>query len=214
MWPLLGCSIVAVAIALERSLVFLWRGGFYAGFVNQLKARLDEGDSRAMEWLARRSTPLANVALKYLHTEEQSPAGRQEAVAQEASYQLTLLESRLHWLSMIGGLAPMLGLMGTVMGLVEAFQQIETMGGQVQPGDLAAGIWKALLTTVFGLAVALPALAVYHFLEHRVGAMQIQMQWLTVQLNQWRGHEPVPEIHEPEPATPPVEEDAPVVSGE
>ena len=109
-------------------------------------------------------------------------------MAREASIQLSMMERRVHWLSVIGSLTPMIGLLGTVLGLVQAFKQIESLGGQVQPGDLAAGIWTALLTTVFGLSVALPTLAVYHFLEHRVGAVQLQLQWLTVTLNEWFGH--------------------------
>ena len=64
----------------------------------------------------------------------------------------------------------MIGLLGTVIGLVEAFYQIEQQGGQVQPGDLASGIWTALLTTVFGLVVALPTLAAYHFLDNQIAA--------------------------------------------
>ena len=81
----------------------------------------------------------------------------------------------------------MIGLLGTVIGLVDAFQQIELAGGQVQPSDLAAGIWKALLTTVFGLIVALPTLAVYHAFDSRVGSLALQMQWLVAHLNEWTG---------------------------
>jgi biopolymer transport protein ExbB len=79
----------------------------------------------------------------------------------------------------------MIGLLGTVWGLVDAFHQIESQGGNVQPSDLASGIWQALLTTVFGLIVALPTLAIYHFLDNRVAAITLQMEWLVAELNCW-----------------------------
>ena len=72
-----------------------------------------------------------------------------------------------------------------VEGFTEPFQQIELAGGQVQPSDLAAGIWKALLTTVFGLIVALPTLAIFHLFDSRVGSLALQMQWLVAHLNEW-----------------------------
>ena len=70
-------------------------------------------------------------------------------------------------------------------GLVGAFHQIELKGGQVQPGDLASGIWSALLTTVCGLTIALPCLAAYHLLQSVAGRAALQMQWITSQLDEW-----------------------------
>jgi biopolymer transport protein ExbB len=110
---------------------------------------------------------------------------RQEIVQREASEQLVRLEKRLNWLAIIGQLSPMLGLLGTVTGLVTAFWQIEVRAGQVQPADLAAGIWEALLTTVFGLVIALPTIAVHHFFDRRVGLAECQMQWLVAYLDEW-----------------------------
>jgi biopolymer transport protein ExbB len=190
-WPLLACSVLAVGVALERILVFFWRGTSYPRFVARLKEALaDGGVSGARQMLGAERSPLARVAEAYLE-HERSPNGlREEIVAREASMRLSDLERRVHWLSVIGSLAPMIGLLGTVLGLVQAFKQIESLGGQVQPGDLAEGIWTALLTTVFGLSVALPSLAIYHFLENRVGAIHLQMQWLTATLNEWFGHAP------------------------
>ena len=192
MWPLLAGSVLSVAVSVERIIVLLWRRYPYEALSEHLQASLRSGGVPAARQMLRRiRSPLARVADAYLVHERAPAALRQEIVAKEASYQLTLMEKRLHWLSVIGSLAPMLGLLGTVWGLVEAFHQIELLGGQVQPADLASGIWRALLTTVFGLVVALPSLAVYHLLEQHVGAVQLQMQWLVASLNQWLGHEPV-----------------------
>jgi len=186
MYPLLLCSVVAACIALERLLMFSLRSGSFNQLIRQLQSRLkrDTAD-QTKGWLSNQRNPLAHVAYTYLDHCKSTPELREEVVGREASRQLTLLERRTHWLAMIGHLAPMLGLLGTVWGLVDAFHQIEALGGQVQPGNLAAGIWKALLTTVFGLIVALPTLAIYHFLDNRCGIIALQMQWLIAHLNEW-----------------------------
>lgn len=186
MYPLLLCSVVAACIALERLLMFSLRSGSFNQLIKQLQDRLKRQPlDQTKGWLSNRRNPLAHVAYTFLDHRKSDPGLREEVVGREASRQLTLLERRTHWLAMIGHLAPMLGLLGTVWGLVDAFHQIESLGGQVQPGNLAAGIWKALLTTVFGLIVALPTLAIYHFLDNRCGATALQMQWLIAYLNEW-----------------------------
>ena len=186
MWPLLACSVLAVAVAVERMIVFWWQYYPYERMTEEFQRVLQNGGvDQARTWLSCVRNPLARIADVYLQHESLPAGQRQELAAREASYRLTMLEKRLHWLSVIGSLAPMLGLLGTVWGLVEAFHQIELLGGQIQPGDLAAGIWKALLTTVFGLVVALPSLAVYHLLEQHVGAIQLQMQWWITSLQHW-----------------------------
>lgn len=186
MYPLLGCSIVAVCVAVERLAVFLYRAGTYEQLSRNLKQRLaSQHPDEVHQWLASRRSPLARVATSFLEHRKRPAPLREQLVTQEASQQVTRMEKRLHWLSVIGHLAPMIGLLGTVWGLVEAFHQIESQGGNVQPGHLASGIWKALLTTVFGLVVALPTLAAYHFLDNRVSGVTIRMQWLLAELNGW-----------------------------
>lgn len=162
------------------------RSGSFNRLLKQLQSRLKRDTiDQTKGWLSKQRNPLAHVAYTYLDHHESDRELREEVVGREASRQLTLLERRTHWLAMIGHLAPMIGLLGTVWGLVDAFHEIESLGGQVQPGNLAAGIWKALLTTVFGLLVALPTLAIYHFLDNRCGTTTLQMQWLVAYLNEW-----------------------------
>ncbi|MEE2989286.1 MAG: MotA/TolQ/ExbB proton channel family protein [Planctomycetota bacterium] len=186
MYPLLACSIVAVCVAVERIIVFLFRAGSYRQLSDQLGHRLENNSVEDVRsWLQQRRTPLAGVADCYLEHLGRSVQLRGELVGKQASQQITLLERRISWLSVIGHLAPMIGLLGTVWGLVDAFHQIESQGGNVQPSDLASGIWQALLTTVFGLIVALPTLAIYHFLDNRVAAITLQMEWLVAELNCW-----------------------------
>ncbi|PIQ82064.1 MAG: hypothetical protein COV76_05605 [Candidatus Omnitrophica bacterium CG11_big_fil_rev_8_21_14_0_20_64_10] len=82
-------------------------------------------------------------------------------------------------LGTIAHLSPLLGLLGTVTGLVKSFQTIQlkaVSAAPVNPADLAGGIWEALLTTVFGLAVAIPAYALYNYFAHRVNLLNRQME--------------------------------------
>lgn len=186
MWPILGCSIIGLAIAVERIAVFLWYSTPFNGLVRSIEQRVRRGDLVAAEQVAAaRHGPTARAAETYLKHLELTPEARDDIVGRVVSQSVSVLETRLHWLSIIGVLAPMLGLLGTVAGLVEAFNNIERAGGQVQPKDLASGIWAALLTTVFGLIVALPSLAVYHFLENRVNTVLLQCQWIVSHLNEW-----------------------------
>jgi biopolymer transport protein ExbB len=186
MWPLLLCSVLALAVAVERLMLFLWWTTPYEAFLQRLQATLSKGNREATRRMLRECrSPLARVAEAYLAHLRAPAARREESVARDASYRITQLERRLNWLSVIGHLAPMIGLLGTVVGLVDAFHQIELLGGQVQPSHLASGIWAALLTTVFGLSVALPTLAVHHFLDHRAATVALQMQWLVAHLNEW-----------------------------
>ena len=78
-------------------------------------------------------------------------------------------------LEVIASLAPLLGLFGTVLGMIEAFRQLEAAGNQVNPAILSGGIWQALLTTAVGLAVAMPVVAVLNWLERRVDALAHEM---------------------------------------
>ena len=193
MWPLLLLSVVALAVALERGVVFYWLRTRFGGFVEQLRAPVQAGRVvEARQVAARCRHPVARVAQSYLDHLSDPDALRGEIVARVASQSMAVVERRLSWLSTIGHLAPMLGLLGTVTGLISAFHRIEVHAGHVQPADLASGIWEALLTTVFGLVIALPTLAIHHYFDQRAGAIALEMQWIVAYLNEWLGKCPAP----------------------
>ena len=95
------------------------------------------------------------------------------------------VEGRLRGLAAITHIAPLLGLLGTVTGLVSAFHRIELFGGQVQPGDLAGGIWEALLSTVLGLLIAIPCMAAYHNFESKADRIARRMQTIVSELDEF-----------------------------
>jgi biopolymer transport protein ExbB len=189
MWPLLLMSIVALAVVVERGVVFFWFTRLrFSAFLTVLEPLVRDGKvDQARTLAASAKHPMAVVTATYLAHASTDPVLRGEIVGREASMQLTALGRRLHLLSAVGHLAPMLGLLGTVTGLVTAFWQIELKAGQVHPSDLASGIWEALLTTVFGLCIAIPTLAVYHLLDQRLGGIEVQIRWIVAYLDEWCG---------------------------
>jgi biopolymer transport protein ExbB len=93
--------------------------------------------------------------------------------------EIRTLERHIDWLATIAGAAPLLGFLGTVTGMVKAFQVIEKMGGPVNPSMLAAGIWEALITTVFGLSIAIPCVFAYNYFVNRIENIVLDVEAAT-----------------------------------
>lgn len=166
MWVLLGFSVVATAVVMDRTLFYLRCGlgsdGWFERFLAEMRAgRVETGLGMA----ARSRHPVARVAEEYLRNLHRPAKIRRDNVIRRGTLVMEDVERRLRLLAAVAHLAPLVGLLGTVTGMVTAFAQIQALQGAVQPADLAGGIWEALLTTVFGLLVALPSMAAYHGLE-------------------------------------------------
>lgn len=177
---LLGLSVVALAVILLK----LWQ--FHAvriGRRRPLEAALAEirarRPGRARALLAGERNPIARVMEVAVNAPEAS--GREEALLREevqrvGARELEILRSHFRTLEVIGTLSPLLGLFGTVLGMIEAFRQLETAGSRVDPAILSGGIWEALLTTAIGLAVAIPAVAALNWLERKVERLRHDME--------------------------------------
>lgn len=164
MWPILGCSVAAMAASIAK----LWQ---YAQLSRQLLADPAE--------LATK--PPAVLAELYAATRQ----GCEERLGLAEAEVVRRLEAGLGLLSAITTMAPLLGLTGTVTGMIEAFQTISTQTGRVAPVLLAGGIWEALLTTAAGLLVAIPTFAVHYLLEARLDVLlarckAIGLEWKKV----------------------------------
>lgn len=105
-----------------------------------------------------------------------------EEVLRYGSDALFQLRRGLRPLEVIGSLAPLLGLLGTVLGMISAFQQLEAAGNKVNPAILSGGIWEALLTTAAGLCIAIPVVAILNWLERRVDHLAHEMDNLVTQI--------------------------------
>jgi biopolymer transport protein ExbB len=187
MWPLFICSVVGFAIILERSIFFVRLRFNYRVFVRVLKELLSAGKvSEAITICRKHPHPVSRISELYLkHLKYDSM--REQLLKREGSFALERVESRLRALAAITHIAPLLGLLGTVLGLVAAFHQIEVLGGQAQPADLAGGIWEALTTTVFGLLIAIPCMAAYHGFESVADRIARRMQFVVSELDEYFG---------------------------
>lgn len=187
MWPLLLCSIIGTAIMIERAIYF-WRIRLdYETFLSELKQFLSKRKLKeAVKVCKAKANPIPKIVVQYLNNLKQDEL-RNEIIKREGSLALEKVETRLRALAALTHIAPLLGLLGTVTGLVTAFHQIELLGGQVNPGDLASGIWEALITTVFGLVIAIPCMAAYHGFENEADRIARRMQFVVMELNEFFG---------------------------
>lgn len=190
MWPLLLCSVAGLAIIVDRCIAY-WRiRTDFGDFCDELSRRVLSGEGSvdaAIAYCRRKGHPVASVARVYLENLEQKDALRVDLIKRRGSMELEQVEKRLRILSSIAHLAPLMGLLGTVMGMVAAFAQIDLNEGAVQAGDLASGIWMALLTTVFGLTIAIPCMASFHAFEGYADKVSRQMQFIVTSLDEWFG---------------------------
>jgi biopolymer transport protein ExbB len=123
----------------------------------------------AREALARADDPLARLALRAMAASAHTGELRDRLHA-EAEVELARAESGLRFLDVVAQVAPLLGLFGTVLGMIEAFQALQGAGASVDPSLLAGGIWVALLTTAVGLAIAMPVSLILTAFEARIAA--------------------------------------------
>lgn len=177
MYPILLCSVIALVIVVERFLV-LRRSAIDAGqFMLKLRSVLQRGNiMEGINFCSRTSTPLANILRKGLTKFPEGHDRIREAIENAGKEETFKLEHRLGILASIAGIAPLLGFLGTVTGMIGAFRTIQEQGGAVNPGDLAGGIWEALLTTAFGLIVGIISYGFYNYFVNRVGRFVYEME--------------------------------------
>ena len=145
----------------------------------------NDGTETALHRLASNPHPIARVmdtALRAGTDTSLSTDDRDTEINRIGSEEVRNLESYLRGLEVIANLSPLLGLLGTVIGMIKAFARLETAGTKVDPSILAGGIWEALLTTAFGLSVAIPVLAAFYILEGEVDNVRAQMKDSTIRV--------------------------------
>lgn len=178
MWVLLALGVVALAVFAERTLS-LHRGqirstAFLAGIKNILvKRRLME----AVTVCEETPGPVAAIVKAALLHHEADESKLRLAVQEAALVELPILERRLGALAAIAQVAPLLGLLGTVLGMIRAFHDFQQGGNYATPAALSGGMWEALIASAVGLAVAVPAHLAFHFLRGRVRALVHDMEW-------------------------------------
>jgi len=183
---LLVLSVMAAAIILVKLFQFYRSGLRRLKFVESAIAALQSGqNSKALKQLKEQHSPVARVmetAVRCGAVPGMSAKDVEAEVSRVGSAQIRNLESWLRGLSAIAHLSPLLGLLGTVTGMIAAFMRLEKAGSRVDPSILSGGIWEALLTTAFGLTVAIPAMAAFYYLEGEVDRARAAMKDATVRI--------------------------------
>ncbi len=176
MWPILGCSIITLGITAERLWTLQARTVIPQGLAEQVRAHVAQGRAATLDLEAlRRGSALGRVLAAGLVNRDHDWTVVRESIEEAGRHVVHDLGRYLNMLGTIAAVSPLLGLYGTVLGMIQTFGAITTAG----VGDasvLAGGISVALLTTAFGLTVAIPSLILYRYLRGRVDALVVQME--------------------------------------
>ncbi len=175
--PILMCSVLALTIFLERIIRFARMRTRGAGLAEKTIQLLRSGKSEdAKKVVVESNSPMGRVLAKTLAVRGQDRETVETVMAHATEEEVRTLSSYLQALATIGNIAPLLGLLGTVIGMIKAFMVIQEMGGKVNAAVLAGGIWEAMLTTALGLAVALPTMVAHSYLIARVDKYEARLQ--------------------------------------
>ncbi len=183
MWPLLICSIVAVATIILRTIALRERNVMPLVIESEIERLAPGGNperlSRIVEHDSSSLARIVRVALQHLRAPR---AENVEAVQTRARHEMVNLEKGLIALEVIVGIAPLLGLIGAVSGLVHVFSSLGLSSGASDTRLIAGGIAEALNATVFGLSIAVPTLIAFSYFSKRVEVMSVEMETLVVEL--------------------------------
>ena len=182
MVPILLCSVVALAIVLERAWVLRSTNVVPRGLMTAVFHQYQRGAvSREYLGRLRQGSPLGRILAAGVANHQMSRDVMKEAIEDEGRQVVHELERYLNTLGMITSVTPLLGLLGTVIGMIEVFAAIVS-AGVGNPAVLAGGISKALITTAAGLSVAIPALVFHRYLSGKVDELVLEMENQAVKL--------------------------------
>jgi biopolymer transport protein ExbB len=177
MWVLLLLGGIAVFLFVERFMAIRASSKEKQGFMHRIREKISDGNiASALDSCRRTNSPIARMVEKGIERIGRPMPEIQNAIENQANLEVSRLSVGLPYLAMISGGAPMIGFLGTVTGLVTAFMKMEGMGGTVDISVLAGGMYVAMLTTVGGLIVGIPAYFGYNYLAARIDRLIFQME--------------------------------------
>ena len=177
MWPILISSIIGLAVSIDRFIMLRKAKINVPAFMVRIRGFIKKKDiSGAISYCMQEKSPVANIVRKGLKKYKYGHDRVKDAIENAGSQEVSKLEKGLSVLASVAGIAPLLGFLGTVTGMIQAFMTIQDLAGAANPSDLAGGIWEALITTAFGLIIGIPAFALYNYflssLKKLVGDME------------------------------------------
>ena len=178
MWVLLALGGVTIFIFVERFLAIRKASqGMNMGFMKRIRDAISDGNIRAAVDMCRKSnTPIARMVETGIERLGRPMADVQSAIENVANLEVSRLENGLPFLATIAGGAPMIGFLGTVMGMVQTFMDMSAAGGTVDMALLSSGMYVAMITTVGGLLVGIPAYFGYNYLVAAIEKLVFRME--------------------------------------
>ena len=183
MWPLLICSIVSVTTMILRGIALREKNVMPFVIQSEIERLMPGGSAERLARIVQHDPSslarIARVALQHLRGPRSENV---EAVETRARHEMVRLEKGLIVLEVITGIAPLLGLIGAVSGLVHVFSHLGLSSGASDTRQIALGIAEALNATVFGLSIAVPTLIAFSYFSKKVEVMSVEMETLVVEL--------------------------------
>ena len=184
---LLGFSIFAFAIIFVKLIQFLSVALSSSNKIEKILSKLNATNSKKLlTEIQKIKNPIARILEVVILTKNDrrfDKESREAEISRSISIEIRNLENYLGGLEVVASISPLLGLFGTVLGMIKAFLNLEKAGSQIDPALLAGGIWEALLPTAFGLAIAIPALAAYHLFENKISNTRDKINDTVVRTN-------------------------------
>jgi biopolymer transport protein ExbB len=177
MWVLLALGGLAIYIFVERFIAIRKAANVDTNFINRIRDFIYEGKiAAALNLCKTTDTPIARMTEKGIERIGRPMGDVQTAIENVANLEVSKLERGIAVLASVAGGAPMIGFLGTVIGLVQAFMRMSAAGGTVDMSILAGGMYVAMITTVGGLLVGIPAYFGYNYLVARIEKQVFQME--------------------------------------
>ena len=176
MWPLLISLIVGIAVAIVKFWTLTRASVNTRKFLAKINGALSTGGvDAAAEICVNTRGPVASIFHAGLLRAGRGVEHVEKAIEGAATIEMAFLERGMVWLATVANIAPLLGFLGTVSGMIKAFEAI-ALAGDIEPSLVASGISEALITTAAGLAIAIPIQALHNFFVSRIDKLIIEME--------------------------------------
>lgn len=183
MWPLLACSIVAVTTIILRGMALRRRNVLPLVIESEIERLIPGGSAERLARIVQQDeSALARIVRSALQNLRAPRSETVDVIETKARHELIVLERGLIVLEIITGIAPLLGLIGAVSGLVHVFSALGLSSGASNTQQIARGIAEALNATVFGLSIAVPTLIAFSYFSKKVEVFSVEMETLVVEL--------------------------------
>lgn len=182
-WVIILLSVVGVALIVEHAVTLRRDKLAPPHIIDEIESLMEEENyQETLELCEAEPGFLTNVVAAALPRVNAGFDAIEQSIQEMGEEETIKLNSKVGWLNLIASIAPLFGLLGTVLGMIDAFRTIATKKGAADPADLAAGIYSALITTVEGLAVGIPTLVAYFYFRTKVTMLVLEIGAIVEQL--------------------------------